>query len=210
MPSGFFSQEGTGGNPAREMHSTATSQSYAQAFQFPLYCPFLLSLLSQLGILTASPSIHLSFLISPCFSVSSPSFTFPLAYSPQSFIPSLSLQTPSFHSFHFAIKPLLWYISCLCSWQALQEKTTGSSETLLPWKVTADLWAVRFWPRGGHTTEFGSTWSGVYADSASAEKTGCGLFGTKLDGWGKHYFIKHQLFGSCGSGAFDPVVGTLK
>lgn len=30
------------------------------------------------------------------------------------------------------------------------------------------------------------------------------------NGWGKHYFIKHQHFGSCGAGAFDPVVRTLK
>lgn len=151
MPSGFFSLEDIGGNAAREMHSSATFQNYTQAFQFPLYCLFLLPLLSHLGILTASPSIYLFlFLLAflcPHLSIG--------VFSSQSFISSLPRQTyqlSRWSSLHFAIKPLLWHISCLCSWQGLQEKTTGSSETMLLWKV-GDLWSVRFWPREGHMTE---------------------------------------------------------
>lgn len=114
--------------------------------------PFLLSL-SSVSSLTAFPSIYI-FLIFPFFSVFSPSLTFPLVYSPH----NLSfLHCPSKHTIFLfpslCIEPLLWHISCLCSWQALQEKTTGSSETMFSWQVTVDLWSVRFWPRGGHTTE---------------------------------------------------------
>lgn len=123
-----FSLEDVEGNPAREMDSNFPE--LCPAFQFPLYCPLLLTSLSARCFNCFS--IHLSFLISPCFSVSSPPSPFQWCILLTNFhYFTASPNMSSFCSLHLATNPLLWHISCLCSWQALQEKTTGSSETML-------------------------------------------------------------------------------
>lgn len=64
-----------------------------------------------------------------------------------------------------AIKPFLWQLSCFCSYQELQEKAIGPTETRLPWRPTPDLQATKIQPTRVRQPHSGNAKSGFYADS---------------------------------------------